>query len=284
VGFDSGAGPMVSHINANGDPNSALWRTIAQGSQWPFLEPNDIHLLRAKFPPPPVSPILIDRMSRMLSADERARADRLSRASTTEHGLLGRGLLRLCLSNYLSQFSDHSVADYLPHAIEFSVGVGGKPSLRSGDHVAFNVSHSGDWIVIAVTRDQAIGVDIEQLRSPFATDALAKRYFAPSEVEQLAALPDDKRTIGFFNAWTRKEAYVKARGAGLQLGLNGFAVTLRPDEPGMFVSGVEEKWRLLSFSVASDLPGALVFERQASTLRQYDVSSCFDADVSLKTD
>jgi 4'-phosphopantetheinyl transferase len=269
---------MASPLDDNSRACGTQWPslhgnpTLHGDAVWPLLGTSEIHLLCARFPIAPVSPHVMDRLQHSLSPDERARAGRHRAGQGHDQFVLGRGLLRLCLGHYLA---------CPPQSISFSIGVGGKPTLSPAAtraDVAFNLSHSGDWMVLAFTRGQALGVDIENVRARVSHDALAMRFFAPREIEQLQALPEDQRTLGFFNAWTRKEAYVKAVGAGLQLGLSSFAVTLRPGEPAAIVSGVDTKWQIRAFDVAPDMPGAVVFERDGSTVRHFDVSSVFKTD------
>jgi 4'-phosphopantetheinyl transferase len=263
---------MVSPLDDNSQGYVSRWPALHHDAAWPLLGVSEVHILCARFPMADVSPHTLDRLRHGLSPDERDRADRHHAGQGHNQFLLGRGLLRVCLGHYLG---------CLPRSISFSICVGGKPILNAStttSNVGFNVSHSGDWIVLAFARDQAVGVDIEQVHARVSTDALATRFFAPSEIAQIQTLPEGQRTRGFFNAWTRKEAYVKAVGAGLQLGLDTFAVTLRPGDPAAFVSGVETKWQIRAFDIGPDLPGAVVFERDGSTVRHFDISTVFKTD------
>jgi 4'-phosphopantetheinyl transferase len=139
----------------------------------------------------------------------------------------------------------------------------------------FNVSHSDDWIAIAIARTATVGIDIERIRMPFRATELAGRFFADAEKRALAALPEVLRLQGFFNGWTRKEAYVKALGAGVQLGLDTFAVSLAPNAPVRFLSGVDAKWRLLSFEIGPGMSGALVHDLPKCDVSTYDADDYF---------
>lgn len=141
----------------------------------------------------------------------------------------------MILSRYLDAKPDHLRFCYNPF---------GKPALtepQGAGALRFNMSHSDDLALYAVTSGQEVGVDIEHLRDDFASEQIAERFFSPREVAMLHAVPLNMRTRGFFNCWTRKEAYIKARGEGLSLPLDGFDVTLTPGEPAALLSVRESK-------------------------------------------
>jgi 4'-phosphopantetheinyl transferase len=118
--------------------------------------------------------------------------------------------------------------------VHLSTGIHGKPALaapldRSG--ITFNLSHSGDLTVYAFASDTDVGIDVEAIRVIDDADRLAAMAFSPLEFEIYEGLPPESRVIGFLNCWTRKEAFLKATGAGLCQSLNSFDVSLAPDEP-----------------------------------------------------
>ena len=96
---------------------------------------------------------------------------------------------------------------------------------------AFNLSHSHGIALYALTRGREIGVDIEYFRPDVEAGKLAERFFSPREAAVLRALPEHLRREGFFNCWTRKEAYIKAEGKGMAIPLSAFDVSLTPGEP-----------------------------------------------------
>jgi 4'-phosphopantetheinyl transferase len=122
-----------------------------------------------------------------------------------------------------------------PHEIQFSYSPHGKPELAITTSQArplnFNLAHSGGLALYAFTRVGAIGVDLEQVRPDITGDDIARRFFSSNEVARLTNLPANLRHQAFFNCWTRKEAFIKAKGIGLSLPLDQFDVTLAPDEP-----------------------------------------------------
>jgi 4'-phosphopantetheinyl transferase len=168
------------------------------------------------------------RWQQMLSSDEQARAARFHFTRDRQHFAATRACLRIILAHYL---------DSQPAALKFHYAEKAKPSLdpsldRSfgGNQVEFNVSHSGAMALLAFTRSRVVGVDIEQMRDNFDLSAIAGRFFSEHEQRQLEALASPERFNGFFHCWTRKEAYIKAHGAGLSLPLDQFDVSLQPGD------------------------------------------------------
>ena len=173
------------------------------------------------------SPAEVAAAERLVTAAERARADRYLRAKDRVSFLLQRAALRLQLAAYLG------IAD--PRAVEFELGERGKPRVRGARGVAaieFNASGSGEVGLMVFSREAAVGVDVERHREIDELE-IARNFFAAEEKAELAALPADARREGFFNAWTRKEAFIKATGEGLYFSLERFAVSLAPGVPAV---------------------------------------------------
>lgn len=143
-----------------------------------------------------------------LSIDEFERAARYRFEVDSTRFVTARGLLREVLSYYL-----HIKA----HDFLFEYDLKGKPALKgeSADGIQFNVSHSGDKVVIALARGKRVGVDIEQVDNTIAILELARQYFSSREVSNLEESPDEEKVKMFYRIWTRKEALLKATGAGL---------------------------------------------------------------------
>jgi 4'-phosphopantetheinyl transferase len=154
-----------------------------------------------------------------LSADELERAGRFHFARDRDRFVVGRGLLRALLG-------DHT--EVAPAELQFDYSPYGKPRLRRHDGVSFNVSNSANYMVVAVTADVEVGVDIEVLDSKPSDELVARQFFSAAEVRDFLALPLEDRPRAFLTCWTRKEAYIKARGEGLSLPLEDFDVTLTP--------------------------------------------------------
>jgi len=159
-----------------------------------------------------------------LSPDERERANRYRLERLRARFVVGRGILRTILGRYL---------DRAPAGLGFTYGGRGKPALApsEGTDLRFNVSHSGGLAFYAVARGREVGVDVERLRALPRAERIAERFFSAPETAALKALPPERRVEGFFTCWTRKEAYIKARGDGLAHPLDQFAVSLAPGEP-----------------------------------------------------
>jgi 4'-phosphopantetheinyl transferase len=149
----------------------------------------------------------------LLSPDEQERAARFRFDEHRERWQMARGLLRTLLGTYLV---------VSPESLRFTYGEHGKPLLPDTG-IYFNTSHSGDYAVFAFTRAGQVGVDVERIKADQSRrEAIAQKYFAPGEFQQWQALPESERVRGFFDVWTRKEAFIKARGDGLFSGLDQF--------------------------------------------------------------
>jgi 4'-phosphopantetheinyl transferase len=165
--------------------------------------------------------------AQILSAEEVSRAQRIYFERNARRFVAAHAALRSILAGY-------AATD--PQALRFEITAHGKPLLvPSATHaiadLAFNLSHSAALALIAVARGRRVGVDIEQIRPELADSKFADRFFSAAEVRDLRALPVAEQGRAFFRCWTRKEAFVKARGDGLSLPLHSFDVTLRPDQP-----------------------------------------------------
>jgi len=159
-----------------------------------------------------------------LAEDERARAARFYFPKDRDHFVAGRGILRALLARYLGAH---------PADLRFRYSPKGKPALVpefDAGALRFNVSHSHGLALYAVTRGHDLGVDVERIQ-PRLEERIAERFFSPREVAALQTLPPPLQHEAFFACWTRKEAYIKATGEGLSLGLDQFAVSLVPGEP-----------------------------------------------------
>jgi 4'-phosphopantetheinyl transferase len=195
---------------------------------------------------------------RLLSRDEHERAARFHFEMDRRHFKAARSALRIVLGRYLN---------LPPGSLEFGQTEYGKPFLTNPDAagVLFNLSHSGEVAVIAVAREREVGVDVEFMRADFATNDVAEHFFSVAEIYTLSGLEPQLRTQAFFNCWTRKEAYVKARGEGLSMPLDVFDVSLAPDVPAAMLSNrIDESepsgWIFQDLQIAPGYAGALVIQ------------------------
>lgn len=182
------------------------------------IEVGDIHVWYRSLDGVGVSESDLER----LSADERRRATRMKSRAARSDFVLARSTLRQLLGESLG---------LSPEGIEFAYHASGKPYLadRALSEWHFNVSHSSGRLLVAVSRGRPIGVDIERIRPGVPALALARRFFAPQEYDALQALVPSERVQAFFRVWTRKEAFVKALGRGISMGLHRFAVGVHPE-------------------------------------------------------
>ena len=214
--------------------------------------------------------------SEVLSPDEQRRADAFRFERHRSRFIIGRALLRSILGWYLGQPGKRVV---------FKYGAKGKPALdHSGRTLHFNLAHSEGRVVYAVSEACELGVDIELVRHLPESESIARNFFSPEECAELFSLPPDKLTEGFFNCWTRKEAYLKAIGDGLMVPLNSFQVSLIPGQPAAFLSLIGDhypisQWSLFHLDFPDGYLGALAIPLRSCTLhwRAFsDAVQCFE--------
>ncbi len=220
------------------------------------LENDEVHVWRASLENDPPS---LAHWLGTLSADERRRAERFHSSLHRDRFIAGRGILRDLLSRYLGT----PAQDF-----QFCANTHGKPALvpaSGASDVRFNLSHSRGLALFAFTLGCEVGVDLESLRSSVRDVDLAERFFSPREIEVLRALPPDSQHEMFFHCWTRKEAYIKARGVGLSLGLSNFAVSLDSDMKNYLPIASNEdaeaqRWNLRRLDPGEGFAGAVAAE------------------------
>jgi 4'-phosphopantetheinyl transferase len=182
--------------------------------------------------------------------------------------ILARGLLRHIVGGYVG---------FAPQLLQFRYNSHGKPALASewgDDQLAFNLSHSHSLAVCSVTRAGHIGVDLEYMDTHVESDQIAERLFAPREASLLRQLPSDKKQNAFFSFWTRKEAYLKARGEGLSVDLLSFDVTFSPGQPASLLSVAgdssdAQRWSLADLSAPAGHAAALAVEGIISRIQHW---------------
>lgn len=183
------------------------------------------------------------RFAAWLSDEEQQRWQRLHHADDRRRFLLARALVRSVLATCLQQ---------TPESLQFTRNRYGKPELvqtagTPEQTVKFNVSHTQGMLLLGVTLVDEIGVDVESTAREAEMLALAERYFAATEAAMLRGLPADGLRERFFRLWTLKEAYVKARGLGLQLGLDAFAFSFARDGSPYLAAGDDaSNWSFFS--------------------------------------
>jgi 4'-phosphopantetheinyl transferase len=225
------------------------------------IEKNEVHVWTVNLAQPALE---LERLSTLLSDDERIRAGRFCFVKHANRYTVARANLRRILSRY---------TDVAPSLLQFQYTANGKPFLANAP-IRFNLSHSSDLAMVAVTRDREVGIDVERIRRDDDLLDAAEHYFAPVERTALRSLASEEQCIGFFRCWTRKEAYLKARGDGLSMDLHSFAVSLHPNDPPELIASAEgpaelKRWKFAHLNLHDDYAAALAVEGQACELHLY---------------
>jgi 4'-phosphopantetheinyl transferase len=199
----------------------------------------------------------------LLSADERDRAARFKFSTDRQRYVVAHAALRSILARYLNVKA---------MALQFSSGPQGKPKLApplNGSKLEFNLAHSNEVALVAVAQEIEVGVDVEYVRQEFPFVEIAHRFFSSREVAALGALPSQFQRRAFYQCWTSKEAFLKAKGTGLSGKLDEVDIALTSEGVVRLRSTLPD-WTLTELEVADDYAGALVVEgepREATCYR-----------------
>lgn len=228
------------------------------GINWPpppaevRLSANEVHVWAVALALPPAE---IDALARLLSAEERHRAQQFKFPHLRHRFIVGRAALRSLLGRYLER---------APAGLEFDYTARGKPELTGpgAGQWHFNLAHSHDLALIAVTQAAAVGVDVERIRPMPDAVGIAERFFSPRELAALRGVAPAARDAAFFRLWTRKEAWLKATGDGISESLSKIEVAfLREETPRVVaIAGdatAAEAWSLCALNPADGFVGAL---------------------------
>ena len=231
---------------------------------------DEVHVWLAKLDDYPA-----DSLKLLLAADELARAGRFHFDKDRNHYIVARGWLRKLLAAYLGVGAGE---------LRFSYAEKGKPALEESQRSSlnFNLAHSHGLAIYGFSRSREVGVDLEFVREDLADEKIAERFFSQGEIDVLRKLPADLRKQAFFDCWTRKEAYIKARGEGLSMPLDEFDVSLRPGEAAALLRNHKEpgevtRWSMQSVAVPAGYVAALVASGHDWRLKTFTVdqiSSC----------
>jgi 4'-phosphopantetheinyl transferase len=222
----------------------------------PNLTNDDVHIWHASIRQPEET---VQWLADMLSADEKRRAERFHFERHRRSFIVARGVLRILLAHY-----SHCEAGQL----RFEYTPTGKPFLAShsdGQGLCFNLSHSHELILYAISKNRRVGIDLEHIRPISEMEQIAASNFSDEENKQLNAMTQDRKLEAFFNCWTRKEAYIKAIGDGISFPLQQFDVSLKPGEPARLlrIFGSEQeatRWSMVELRPADGYTAALVIE------------------------
>ncbi len=196
----------------------------------------------------------------IISVEEAARAARFIFDRDRDRFIVAHAALRNILTRYTNQ---------APTALLLGAAEKGKPYLAEHPRIHFNLSHSGRFAMVAVALDREVGVDIEAVRPERSTVDIANRFFAPAEVRELNATPADRQVGAFFACWSRKEAYIKARGEGLHIPLDSFEVSLG-EKAELRAAPDRERWSMCALQAPAGYASALVAEGSGWHVRQLD--------------
>ena len=211
----------------------------------------------------------VSQLRDLLSTEEAARAERFrfpadQRRFVVAHAAV-RSILGVCL-------------DADPGRLAFSAAGGGKPFLAgpgTAGAVRFNLSHSRDLALVAVSRGREVGVDLEDGQGGRDFEGIAGRYFSKVERTTIEGLAPDQRQAAFLRGWVLKEAYLKAGGDGLRRRLDDFDVTLGDEEPPRLLQardrpGDESRWTLCFLRPNPEFVAALAVEGSGWRLRLWE--------------
>ena len=232
----------------------------------PVLTSNDVHIWFVQTNDQIIS---FEDFESLLSSAERDRALRFKFEADRRRYVIAHAALRWILSSYLNSPAQ---------GLEFASGPYGKPKLaaiHAHSGVDFNLSHSHEVALIAVTEGREIGVDVEWIKKDFAFGEVAERFFTEREVAALHSLPDNFQREAFYKCWTSKEAFLKAKGTGLSGQLDEVEILFVPEE-GVRVNVTIPNWTLEELHPCDGYAGALAVQGPECRLK------CFQWQHTLK--
>jgi 4'-phosphopantetheinyl transferase len=230
-----------------------------------LLAEHEVHVWRAGLD---LDAISTSRFSSTLSPEEKTRAAGFVLARDRDRFTATHGILRQLLGHYLCM---------PPANIPIKVSPHGKPALSNKEKkdvapLHFNLSHSDGLGLFAFALKREVGIDLEQIRPEAAKEGIEEAYFSAQEQKELDRLPAESRAEGFFRCWTRKEAYLKARGEGLFLPLDSFDTSLTPGQPAVLYRVDQERWSLYSVCPEPGFIAAVVVESKKNILKFWEWS------------
>jgi len=204
----------------------------------------------------------VQRCWEVLSCDERQRAERFRFPSDRLRFMVARGVLRMLLGRYLGMPGSE---------VRLRYGIFGKPALADWHEsdLQFNLAHSGEVAVYGFTRLRKVGLDVESEPLRLLMPGVPECSFTAAEQHALAALPAALRTLASLTLWTRKEAYLKALGCGLQQDLSSFEISVPPAAPALLrrvdEDAKQSHWFFYDLQPARNFVGTLCVENKAET-------------------
>lgn len=207
---------------------------------------------------------ILESLSSILDENEKSKAAGFKFENDKRKYIAAHGALRQILAGYLN---------CEPRTTVFNHNRYGKPFIKENrNRIEFNLTHSKERALIAVTRDKRVGVDLEYRRSEMDFKGIAQQYFSAPENQALQSLPANSRNKAFFDCWTRKEAFIKATGKGFSQSLKKFDVSVEPGKPARLLSvnssGVEAAgWQMFDLVISPDYSAAVIVEADQVELK-----------------
>ena len=204
----------------------------------------------------------INAFSQLLNDSEHTRAAKFINPLHRDRWTVARGYLRQILGKYV---------DITPERIVFSYGQQGKPAIQDSP-LQFNLSHSHELAIYAVSATYPVGIDIERIH-PIAAAGLVDRFFSPGEQAIFHTLPAHLHQAAFFHAWTQKEAYLKACGTGLSTPLDQIEVSIDPTTPPRIISApIGEIWQIDRLEISPEYAGVIAISGTVDSIEYINLS------------
>lgn len=200
----------------------------------------------------------------LLSQEEQLRSQRFKFEKDKRLYILARSALRLLAGQYLN---------CTPVSIQMGYAAYDKPYFLDYPEFKFNISHSGEIVVLAFVQKLELGVDVEYIKTDFEVMEIADNFFASDEIENLKKIEKELHFEAFYRCWTRKEAFIKAKGSGLSFPLSDFSVSIG-EKAELLATHWDEneknEWSLSSFMPKNDYVGALAVHGPVKTIKYHE--------------
>lgn len=227
-----------------------------------------VHLWRANLCQPSE---ILQALQQSLAIDEQERVQRFRFEQHRDRAIASRGILRCILAQYL---------DHKPEQLRFDYTVKGKPFLATSCNssgLEFNVSHSNDLALYAITQYHPIGVDVEACREIEQLNSILERYFSPPEQTDITTAKPDQQSQLFFQYWTAKEAVAKATGEGLSE-ITAIAFEQRVSQAQILTTKVSQSeitWQVQSFQPQVNYFAAVAYHPEVKSIFCFDWNESF---------
>lgn len=214
----------------------------------------------------------------LLSFEEKEKAGKIRALTERDLYIIARARLRELLAFHLNTY---------PSFIEFEYGLSGKPFVKDLKGIQFSVAHTKNTVAIGLTRNAEIGLDIEHLDRVFSIDKLSGIIFSPNELNLFHSAKKEEQQEAFINCWTRKEAFIKARGSGFRFPLDQLEVTFLKGQKVEIVNtgwSVHERegWFVESFDLPGNYRGAVAAHGQIDSFELIDLQDVLERNNMLK--